>query len=165
MSRKWVPMKLMEQSHQIFLDHIPKDLIKLCRKIIWAWCWVMVHLEDGILHFHLCEILNKDLIFLFWNLRMSPVLDSSIDTKDVPYGPKKVFIILSDIFFEFIIASYNTLVQSSCSNMKILVFLCFPLATKWKLVFASPSKRLFNFCPLIPFDFFFSHKVVKLSFK
>jgi hypothetical protein len=52
---------------------------------------------------------------------------------------KHALIILGDILFKFII---TLTIPSSYSNWNIRVFICFPLATKWKyLVLASPFNK------------------------
>ena len=62
-------MQIMKHIHQVPFDDIPELLIEFSREAIWAWCFIMFHIENCIPNFLFCEWSCKEFIFRRTDLR------------------------------------------------------------------------------------------------
>ena len=56
-------MQIMKHIHQVPFDDIPELLIEFSREAVWAWCFIMFHIENCIPNFLFREWSCKEFIF------------------------------------------------------------------------------------------------------
>ena len=143
---------------------IRSSLVKLWWKAIMAGSCIMVHLKDCISNFLLYKLGDKKFIFLGCNLRnVIPVL--LIQHQIVAMGwTQKLFIISSDVFFEFNVTVNQPFLLF---ETKISCFLGFTICYQIEvLCICVPFQYYFYIDSMEPFYFFISYKIyANLSFK
>ena len=96
-------MQLMEHLHQPPLDDVPKMLVELSWETIRAWCFVVLHVENGVSNLLFSERGREKIVFGLADLGYvsCPVL---ISIEIVILGrAEEIFVELCDIGFEIVL--------------------------------------------------------------